>query len=659
MAKRSNIRFWRGNYVDLPQIATAGMPLWCVDTRELFIGTGDGVVPAADVDTAAFATAEQGATANRLLSDQSSWNARYDGVNESAPAQLTNPDGSAPLSRPSTGTYTYTVQAVARGTGSKTGTIAEFVLGISAGDTTLNRLFAKSSGLNQPLFFIDDDGHPAITNYYDRAYTYDVQIHRGLSSVTPAGALVNIAREELGLQIESVQTTADSAVQPADLDLIRQRVAELDAAVVLAGAWDASGGAFPSGAQAGYTYIVSVAGSVDGVDFVANDRLLALVDGAGTIYANNWLKLDYSDLVLSVGGQTGVITELPLAMITGAGSAASADVEYLDADTLDGEHGAYYRDLSYSTGTLPGARLSGPYSIADRWSFAHGINMAAVAVQDAADLSEHLDLYDGNYGLSVQVPKTLNVVASTGAGDATVRLLAGRAVLATSFGTDHEIWHGGNTTVDSNGFLKKSSPITKLYADKLENSGGAEAEFTKLAIGHYQLIGTNGLAMEGWFIESPKDANGTIKVFIEYAQHPDHRIEVWTYQPSFDQGFAQAGAPMDIPAGRWIDIRLNETEVETVIPPPSAVPLAAAEKLTRWRDQSVVSKLQLIRAINGAGARDQFDAALDAADQDTRDGWDFASQINRNDALVAGFAGAVGYSDGQVDELFKTASQAS
>jgi len=94
-----------------------------------------------------------------------------------------------------------------------------------------------------------------------------------------------------------------------DLDIIRSRVNDLDSAIQLKGDWDASLGSFPSGAKAGWTYIVSVAGTVDSIEFNVNDRLLCLVDGASTsVYATNWLKLDYTDQVISVFGRSGAVT---------------------------------------------------------------------------------------------------------------------------------------------------------------------------------------------------------------------------------------------------------------------------------------------------------------------------------------------------------------
>jgi len=37
------IRFRRGNKANLPELAPSGMPLWCEDTKELYLGTGDDV----------------------------------------------------------------------------------------------------------------------------------------------------------------------------------------------------------------------------------------------------------------------------------------------------------------------------------------------------------------------------------------------------------------------------------------------------------------------------------------------------------------------------------------------------------------------------------------------------------------------------------------
>jgi len=127
---------------------------------------------------------------------------------------------------------------------------------------------------------------------------------------------LNIATVKTMLDIDSTFTSDEkiklgyiSVTQNVDLDLIETRVNQLDASVVLKGEWDASGGSFPISTKSGESWIISVGGTVDGVEFVANDRIVALVDGASTtVYATNWLKLDYTDAVLSVGGYTGAVT---------------------------------------------------------------------------------------------------------------------------------------------------------------------------------------------------------------------------------------------------------------------------------------------------------------------------------------------------------------
>lgn len=102
--------------------------------------------------------------------------------------------------------------------------------------------------------------------------------------------------------------TATGAI---DLDAVNSRVNALDSAVVLKGGWDASAGTFPGGgtAQAGESWQVTTAGTVDGVAFSLNDRVIAIVDNASTTtYASNWLIADYSDTVASVAGKTGAVT---------------------------------------------------------------------------------------------------------------------------------------------------------------------------------------------------------------------------------------------------------------------------------------------------------------------------------------------------------------
>lgn len=121
-----------------------------------------------------------------------------------------------------------------------------------------------------------------------------------------------------------------------------------------------------------------------------------------------------------------------------------------------------------------------------------------------------------------------------------------------------------NTQVDPNGFIKNASPIISLYADKIELNDEAKQQkitFEKLGVGDYLIKGSTGFAQEGWYIEMPKDANGNVLVAVIYEQLANNDISVKTYAKKFDEEtgdvVANTAKPRDIPATRWIDLRLQ------------------------------------------------------------------------------------------------------
>ncbi|MGK8800952.1 phage tail protein [Acinetobacter seifertii] len=129
----------------------------------------------------------------------------------------------------------------------------------------------------------------------------------------------------------------------------------------------------------------------------------------------------------------------------------------------------------------------------------------------------------------------------------------------------HTFHTSQNTTVDSNGFIKKASPIAKIFASKIELNDDASKQpidYEKVGIGDYLLKGSLGFAQEGWYIEVPKDANGNNVVAVEYKALENGDISIKTYKRKFDFELAAIVAdhesPVDIPDGRWIDIRLHE-----------------------------------------------------------------------------------------------------
>tara|TARA_B110000902_G_C14284039_1_gene578029 strand:+ start:2091 stop:3365 length:1275 start_codon:yes stop_codon:yes gene_type:complete len=105
----------------------------------------------------------------------------------------------------------------------------------------------------------------------------------------------------------------DVATDGATLDNLETEVAALANGMVYKGDWDASAGSFPSGAQTGWFYYVSVAGTVNSIAFHVGDNIVATTDNASTTtFANNWSKHDNTDAVQSVVGLIGSITKSSL-----------------------------------------------------------------------------------------------------------------------------------------------------------------------------------------------------------------------------------------------------------------------------------------------------------------------------------------------------------
>lgn len=127
-----------------------------------------------------------------------------------------------------------------------------------------------------------------------------------------------------------------------------------------------------------------------------------------------------------------------------------------------------------------------------------------------------------------------------------------------------------NTTVDSNGFIKAASPIIKVFSDKIETNSEADDQnvtYTKNDIGDYTITTQSGLSTNGWYLELPLDLNGNPKVAVTL-EETNGVISLKCYKRVFDMTTFTFGPdldnPLDVPDGRWIDIRLNEIEREDV-----------------------------------------------------------------------------------------------
>lgn len=127
-----------------------------------------------------------------------------------------------------------------------------------------------------------------------------------------------------------------------------------------------------------------------------------------------------------------------------------------------------------------------------------------------------------------------------------------------------------NATKDANGFLKGASPVIDMYDTKIGLNHDAEQQggitFEKLGIGDYLIKGSLGFAQEGWYIETPKDANGNVLVAVVYKQLENNDLSIKTYAKKFDDETGDIVPnllkPRDIPAGRFISLRLHELPKE-------------------------------------------------------------------------------------------------
>ncbi|EMO7892683.1 phage tail protein [Enterobacter hormaechei] len=150
------------------------------------------------------------------------------------------------------------------------------------------------------------------------------------------------------------------------------------------------------------------------------------------------------------------------------------------------------------------------------------------------------------------------------------------------FSTTHTLYSTQNTTKASDGTLKAASPIARIVKSQEENqrtdvdevgftwcgcgTANAEAEgvfISRLDTGVYELTGSAGLASEGWQLLPPMDPGGMGELGVVEAEQTENggltiRLFKRKYMLSEEGEIVKTkGAPIDVPANSWIDVRLD------------------------------------------------------------------------------------------------------
>lgn len=300
-----------------------------------------------------------------------------------------------------------------------------YITGVAWGDVT--GTLANQLDLQTALDGKSDTGHTHVAGDLPTTIMYEgenVSLLNNDANYVPgtAGLDGNLSQwnalgeiVDAGVAKSDVQNlvTNITVTQAVDLDAIESRVSELDASIVLKGTWDASTGSFPTATNPGESWIVSVGGTVDGVDFVANDRIVALVSNASTTSYVDWHKLDYTDQVLSVNGQTGAVS-----LTTDNIGEGSTNLYFTDARAV----GAIKADPDWNATNWDTAFGWGDHSLA---GYALAANLHAVATSgdynDLINQPAFVESVDGRTGVVTlgdlyESKRQNNLIATTDPG---------------------------------------------------------------------------------------------------------------------------------------------------------------------------------------------------------------------------------------------------
>ncbi|WP_447874391.1 phage tail fiber protein [Serratia fonticola] len=264
-------------------------------------------------------------------------------------------------------------------------------------------------------------------------------------------------------------------------------------------------------------------------------------------------------------------------------------------DTNGAQQGSLYNATTTGQMTLRwgGVAYSTLFNADGTVTFPGNINIGSTAVLKAGDYGVGANGIGLATGSSCFISQSIaSGLAPNGAGFQSVYAANRRAQLF--IGTDGKVisrfsttdtpetdtttWNThyttANTTVDANGFIKKASPIVKLFGDGTselnDESQGVTTE--RISEGVYRVSGTLGFNSDAEWggvdggIEIPIDRNKLPLIWLDYDVEPTGDLLIKTFHrvnstaPKFAQNVKvgyKEGQPIDIPDGRWIDLRVE------------------------------------------------------------------------------------------------------
>lgn len=276
-------------------------------------------------------------------------------------------------------------------------------------------------------------------------------------------------------------------------------------------------------------------------------------------------------------GGTGGVTAADARKNLGLGSVSTLNVGSNRNDIPQmANFGLLDRGYGYLSRAIPAADLATQSYVTGWYGLAGIYENAPVTTSMTGQMLVSVRTYGAGSAIIFQLWNNSN--ADYWIGSCTYKNNDDRTVSPSGNIIWRRVYTTGNTTTDPNGFIKAASPIVQLFADRIELNDEANQQnitFEKLGVGSYLIKGSSGFTKNGWYIETPKDANGNVLFSVVYEQLKNGDIVIKTYKKKFDFETASIVAdltqPVDIPKDRRIDLRLQELaelEIQEVLDDP-------------------------------------------------------------------------------------------